>query len=173
MKCYSKIDLLRAYNQLPVNPCDVPKTAVTTPFGLFEYLFTPYGLRNAGSTFQRFMDNIFMNFNNCFIYIDDILIFSENESDHIQHLNTVFRILDENNLRISIDKCEFLKESIDFLGCNVSVNGIKPTANKQNEIINFPVPEDSKSLRRFLGICLLYTSPSTRDKRQSRMPSSA
>lgn len=153
---YSKIDLIGAYNQIPMNKSDISKTAVTTPFGKFEYLFMPFGLRNAGSTFQRFMDQIFINCDFVFIYLDDILIFSDNETDHMKHLNTVFNLLNKNNLKISLNKCIFIKDSLDFLGFNVSKDGIKPTNEKLIEIQNFPVPNSTQSLRRFLGMSGFY-----------------
>lgn len=72
---------------------------------MFEFLFLPLGLRNAAATFQRFMDNIFRDLTFVFVYLDDLLIFSRNEQQHYEHLKTVFRILEENHLRLAMEKC--------------------------------------------------------------------
>ena len=88
---YSKIDLKKAYYQVPMSEKDIEKTAVTTPFGLFEFTRMPFGLRNAAQTFQRLMDEIFRDLEFVAVYIDDILVFSESKEEHIQHLKEVIK----------------------------------------------------------------------------------
>ena len=147
-----------------MNKADIEKFTVITPFGLFEYLFIPFGLRNSISIFQRFMDNILMDVNCIFVYMDDILVFSK-FGQHYKDLKKVLSIFKENNHQILVDKCQFYKDTINFLGDNVSTEWLKPTTQKIEGIKIFPEPTDAKSLRRFLGIVIFYRKliPQTAD----------
>ena len=155
-KIFSKLDIQKAYNHIKVHEEDIPKTAVTTPFGLFEFVRMPFGLHNAGKTFQRFMDEVMRGLDFSFWYMDDILVASTDEQEHLKHLEQVLSRLAEYGLSINVDKCEFGKSELTFLGHKISKDGIEPLAEKVDAIKNFSIPTSVKKLRTFLGMVNHY-----------------
>ena len=115
-KIFSKIDLRTGYHQLRVRESDIPKTAFTTRYGLYEYTVMSFGLTNAPAYFMYLMNKVFMKFLDKFVvvFIDDILVYSKNEEEHEQHLRLVLETLREHQLYAKFSKCEFWLKEVKF-----------------------------------------------------------
>jgi hypothetical protein len=151
-----KLDLQKGYFQVPVAAGNVPKTTITTPFGLLELLWMPFSLKNANMTFQRLMDMIFLNLPFVFVYLDDLLVSSRSAEEHRHQLLEVLQWLQDNSLVLNIGKCQFGLPGLDFLGHTVSATGTTPLPTRVEAIKNFPWPAVVRELQAFLGLFNFY-----------------
>lgn len=155
---FSTIDLADGYYQVKIDESDRQKTAFSTSQGHFQYVRMPMGLKGAPATFQRLMNNVLMGLTGikCFCYLDDIVIYGYNLEEHNSRLRDVFNKLRKNNLKININKCQFLQKQIQYLGHIISDEGIKPDTSKIHAVRDYPVPQDATEVRRFLGLAGYY-----------------
>lgn len=159
-KCqyFTTLDLASGFHQIEMNESDIPKTAFNTENGHYEFLRMPFGLKNAPATFQRVMDNILRGITNemCAVYLDDIIVFSSSLQEHIEKLTAVFNRLRESNFKLQLDKSEFLRKEVAYLGHVVTPEGVKPNPDKISAITKFPLPSTTKQIKGFLGLLGYY-----------------
>lgn len=157
-KYFSTLDLASGFHQIKMNPQDSCKTAFSVPQGHFEFCRMPFGLKNAPSTFQRLMNNVLTGLQGerCFVYLDDVVIYSHDLNSHIENLSAVFQKLRSFNLKLQPDKCEFLRKEVGYLGHVITEDGLKPDPNKIKSVQEFPVPKCPKDIKSFLGLISYY-----------------
>jgi len=155
---FSKIDLRSGYHQLKIRKGDIPKTAFTTRYGLYEYTVMSFGLTNAPAYFMSMMNKVFMEFLDKFVvvFIDDILVYSKNEEEHEEHLRLVLEKLREHQLYAKFSKCEFWLKEVGFLGHVVSGEGIDVDPSKVEEVTEWMAPTSVGEIHSFLGLAGYY-----------------
>ncbi|PIK53305.1 Septin-8-A [Apostichopus japonicus] len=157
-KWFSSLDLQSGYWQIEVAEKDIPKTAFTTPMGFYECNRMPFGLTNAPATFQRLMEHCVgdMNYKKCLVYLDDVIIFSQTFEEHLERLSAVLKRLTDFGLKLKPSKCNLLQNSVTYLGHVVSEHGVETDPEKIQAVKSWPVPQNVKQLRSFLGFTGYY-----------------
>ncbi|KAL0192230.1 hypothetical protein M9458_010526, partial [Cirrhinus mrigala] len=157
-KYFTKLDLRSAYNLIRIREGDEWKMAFSTTTGHYEYLVMPFRLSNSPSIFQAFINEVFRDMLHRYVivYIDDILIYSENLESHITHVRSVLHRLIANKLYAKLPKCEFHQTKISFLGYVISNEGVTMDDKKVSAVVNWPKPRTIKDLQRFLGFANFY-----------------
>ena len=157
-KYFTTLDLSAGYWQVELDPESQAKTAFTSHCGLYEFTHMPFGLCNVPATFQRLMQVVLavLEWDCCFVYIDDILIASWSFEEHMRHLQLVFERLRQAGLHLKPKKCLFLHERVPYLGFVISKHGIQVDPSKTDKVKNFPTPTDPTSIRSFVGLALYY-----------------
>ena len=155
-KFVSTFDMLKGYWQVPLTQRAREISAFVTPSGLYQYKVMPFGMKNAPATFQRMVNKLVRDIDGCEGYIDDVVIYSDNWSDHICQIKRFFQIMREAKLTINLMKSEFGKATVKYLGHIVGQGQVRPLDAKIQTIAKFPIPTSRKELARFLGMAGYY-----------------
>jgi len=141
-----------------MNPTDRDKTAFSTDKGHYEFSSMPFGLKGAPGTFQRLMNKVLIELNglNAFVYLDDIIVYAKNLFDHSQKLVDIFNRLKQYNLTLQPLKCEFLRKEVTYLGHRITDEGVKLDPQRVECVQKFPVPQNVKEIKSFLGLSVYY-----------------
>ena len=139
-----------------LNPKAQAASAFVTRDGLFECKVMPFGMKNASATFQRLMNMITQNLDGCIVYIDDIVIYSDNWDTHLKRLRNLFSALRKAGLVVNLRKSEFAKAKIIYLGHETGYGTVSSRDINIEIILNFPIPNTKKDVRSFLGMCGYY-----------------
>lgn len=155
---YTKIDLRHAYHLVHIAEGDEWKTTFCTRYGSFEWLVMPFGLSNAPAAFQRYMNKIFADMLDVcvIVYLDDILIYSDDMSQHQTHVKEVLRRLCKHGLYATPSKCEWHKDEVEYLGYILTTDGLCMDKSKIQTILDWPEPRKVKDVQSFLGFCNFY-----------------
>ncbi|KRY64642.1 Retrovirus-related Pol polyprotein from transposon [Trichinella pseudospiralis] len=155
---FSTLDFSSGYWQIPVEEADRPKTAFSTPFGLYQFRVMPFGLCNAPATFQRLMDVALrgLTWSSCLAYLDDIIVFGRTAREHTDRLERVLQRIAETGLKLKPQKCHLMRKTVRFLGHVLSENGISTDEEKTRAVKEWATPCCPSEVRQFLGLASYY-----------------
>lgn len=156
---FSCLDLQDGFHHVSMFPESIPLTSFVTPHGQYEYLRMPFGLKNAPSVFQRYINSLFRHLidsNKILLYMDDIMVATDNLEDHLSVLKDVFEVIRQNGLKLRLAKCKFFLQEVDYLGYRVNSNGIKPNQENIDAVRGFPTPKNVRDVHSFLGLCSYF-----------------
>ena len=153
---FTSLDLKEGFHQIPIKKEHMKFTAIATPWGLMEYTRMPFGLKNAPPTFQRFLNIVLQGISNVFVYIDDLIIYSDSFEEHLVHLYLVFQRLSKYGLIVNEKKCSFFTQKLIYLGLEFGPDGYRPVVDTLPKINNYPIPVNRKQVLKFLGIINYY-----------------
>jgi hypothetical protein len=157
-RVFFKVDLRSCYHQIKIHPEDIPKTAFSTGYGLYEYLVMSFELTNAPAHFMYLMNSVFMLELDKFVivFIDDILVYSKNEEEHARHLHVILQRLRDHQLYVKFSKCAFWLKEVPFLGHIISAEGIAVDPRKVQEVLDWKSLRLVTQIRSFLGLAGYY-----------------
>lgn len=154
-KIFCTLDLANGFFHVPVESSSRKYTAFVTPSGQYEFLRVPFGLCVSPPVFQRYINTIFAPLiaeGIVLIYIDDLIVFAENEQEAMRRLKRVLNCAQQFNLKIKWKKCQLMKQQIEFLGYEIQDGRIRPSPNKTKDVNKFPEPRNAKQVQSFLGL---------------------
>ena len=156
-KSFTKLDLSQAYLQIELEENSRKYVVINTHKGLFRYTHLPYGVASAPGIFQRVMENVLQGLNHTVVYIDDILVTSKTEEEHLANLRIVLQRLQDAGLRLRKSKCLFMMPSVTYLGYQVDSEGVRPIPEKVRAIQEAPQPKSVQELKAYLGLPNYYS----------------
>lgn len=156
-RIFTKLDLSNAYNQLLLDENSQRLCAWSTHIGLFKMKRLPFGVKPASAIFQKTIENLLRDIPRVVNYMDDIVITGTNFEEHIKTLKLVLSRLRDVNLKLNIDKCEFFKSKITYLGFNIDSNGLSNTKERVESVLSSPIPENISEVRAFVGLVNYYS----------------
>lgn len=157
-RIFTKLDIRQGFYRIRLSPESEDLTTFRTRYGTYKYRVMPFGLTNGPATFQRFMNDVLLDYLDEFVtvYVDDLLIFSENKLDHEIHVQKVLTRLREAGLQVALEKCEFSVKKTKFLGFIISSDGITVDPEKVKVIYDWKEPATVTGVQSFLGFCNFY-----------------